>query len=454
MNLKKIYEKCKKLDPKIWITLYVLVSAVLLYFYPPMQVSHFEINNSTTNANLENQYRFTLAQILGGGAVAIGIYFTWKNFLTAQEDLKTTKEGQITDRFTRAIDQLGEVDQLGNPAIEIRLGGIYALERTANESDKDYWPIIEILTAYIRKNSSIEDLKVKEQNKVPLDIQAILNVIGRRAYTYKFGEANRINLQRTFLKGIHLKETHLEGADLTESNFVAAHLEKAHLEEALLEKSNFSAAYLDQADLRDTYCEMAQFEGSIIEGANLQKANFERAILSGANLRETNCESANFDAANCSGAFFEKAHLEKASFFGTQFYEAHLTEANFRGASLQKANFKKAHLYKTLFDNAFLKYAHFEESYLEYGSFEVANLRMSHFEEAYLREANLKGANLQLASLLKADLEGANLIGAEDLTVDQLSKVKTLYKAHIDPKLEEELRAKGFSHLLDVEPDR
>ena len=41
--------------------------------------------------------------------------------------------------------------------MEIRLGGIYALERISNESEKDYWPIMEILTAYVRKNSSVEE---------------------------------------------------------------------------------------------------------------------------------------------------------------------------------------------------------------------------------------------------------------------------------------------------------
>jgi hypothetical protein len=90
MALKETSEKCKKLDPKIWIASSVLVSALVLYFYPPIQVSHFGIDNATTNATLENQYRTTLAQILGGGAVVIGIYFCWKNLLISQE-------GQITE---------------------------------------------------------------------------------------------------------------------------------------------------------------------------------------------------------------------------------------------------------------------------------------------------------------------------------------------------------------------
>src|SRR5829696_516895 len=52
---------------------------------------------------------------------------------TTRETLRITEQGQITERFTRAIDQLGETE------LEIRLGGIYALERIAKDSpERDY----------------------------------------------------------------------------------------------------------------------------------------------------------------------------------------------------------------------------------------------------------------------------------------------------------------------------
>ena len=35
----------------------------------------------------------------------------------------------------------------------IRLGGIYALERIAKDSEKDHGPIMEVLTAYVRENA-------------------------------------------------------------------------------------------------------------------------------------------------------------------------------------------------------------------------------------------------------------------------------------------------------------
>ena len=55
------------------------------------------------------------------------------------------------ERFTRAVDQLGD------EKLQIRLGGIYALERIANESEKDYWPIVKIFTAYIREKTSTNE---------------------------------------------------------------------------------------------------------------------------------------------------------------------------------------------------------------------------------------------------------------------------------------------------------
>jgi hypothetical protein len=156
------------------------------------------------------------------------LYYTWRRITIAEEDLKATKEGQITERFTRAVDQLGAGDKDGNSAIEIRLGGIYALERIANESKTDYWNIIEILTAYVRKNShveygertfhyeysnaykeSIEIEDRKMQDRVSLDIHAIVNVIRRRRYFFNSGETDHLDL-----RGTNLREANFQGVNL------------------------------------------------------------------------------------------------------------------------------------------------------------------------------------------------------------------------------------------------
>jgi hypothetical protein len=109
----------------------------------------------------------------------------------AEQERRLTQEGQITDRFTRAIDQLGATDVEGHRILELRMGAIYALERISRESPKDYGPITEILTAYVREYAPLPPHGdwTPEGPKVPAaDIQAILTVLGRRAEDHLPGQ--------------------------------------------------------------------------------------------------------------------------------------------------------------------------------------------------------------------------------------------------------------------------
>jgi Right handed beta helix region len=126
---------------------------------------------------LENDARTTLLQAVGGLALLIGLYFTAKTW-------RTTQEGQVTDRFTKAINQIGE----GGPEkLALRLGGIYALERIARESKRDYGPMMEILTAYVREHApwppsiSKPEGEPDQEPKTAADIEAILTVLGRHS---------------------------------------------------------------------------------------------------------------------------------------------------------------------------------------------------------------------------------------------------------------------------------
>jgi Pentapeptide repeats (8 copies) len=281
MNLMEAREKYNKFceeakqHPEVWILFGVLFAAILLLLLPPWQVSQHEINNATKEADLENQYRATLAQIIGGFVILFGLYFTWGNLKVTQESLKLTrenaqenlkvtqeslkatqksaqdnlevsKEGQITERFARAIEQLGAIDHLGNLAIEVRLGGIYALEKIANESEYDYWPIIEILTAYVRLKScnTIEPIK--------MDIQTILTVLGRRRYIYKYGETERINLSNIHLDFANLEGAKFSGANLKKSSLIEANFKGANLEGVHLEGANLQGAFLSCSVHRHT----------------------------------------------------------------------------------------------------------------------------------------------------------------------------------------------------------
>ncbi len=206
---------------------------------------------------VRNDVRETNAQILGGfvgGSIfLLGVIATWRTLLTA-------REGQITERFTRAIEQLGNDDR-----VEIRLGGIYALERIARDSARDHGPVMEVLTAFVRERSPWNEAAAADADHRPTtDVQAALTVIGRRSRWHGHGEERRLDLDATDLRRADLSNAHLEGADLR-----GAHLKRAYLRGAHLERANLVAAHLEGADLHGAHLEEAHLDGAHLEGANL-----------------------------------------------------------------------------------------------------------------------------------------------------------------------------------------
>ncbi len=81
-----------------------------------------------------------------------------------------------------------------------------------------------------------------------------------------------------------------------------------------------------------------------------------------------------------------------------------------------------------------------------------ANLIGAHLEETNLKGTNLEGACLKMAHLGETDLKGAYLKGADlkrtylkgakNLSIEQLSKVKTPYDTKLDEKLLIQLKKK------------
>ena len=241
-----------------------------------VQVPRWQAEGESKRFEAENEARRTVVQTIGGALGLLLIYFGWRRIKATEETVRISEQGQITERFTRAIDQLG------NEQLAVRLGGVYALERIARDSKKDHWPIMETLTAFVRLNSpwkqptaddeqSVESslgefwtshlVKVEPQLTPPrTDIQAVLTVIRRRELKHEQGKSYQFDLSRTDLRQANIGKANLKGSDLTEAN-----LEGAHLGEANLEGADLWEANLEGADLWKTH----------LEGANLRGANLE-----------------------------------------------------------------------------------------------------------------------------------------------------------------------------------
>ena len=245
-----------------------------------------------------------------------------------EQDAERThfREAQATDRYTKAVGQLGEA---GDENLVARLGGIYALRRIAEDFPRDQRTIVQVLCAFVRHRGPPPVNESADGDKAhwpPIDVQAAITVIGRRDPSHddlervgpkdEEDEYNRLvdlfgaHLEHAHMPGVHLEKADLEGAHLEDAELFVAHLEEADLRRAHFERARMNAAHLEGADLRGAHLEdlatafRARFDGAKLLGAFVERANLRRASLSHAWLAGANLDNADLSAANLVGARF------------------------------------------------------------------------------------------------------------------------------------------------------
>ncbi|MGW1675465.1 pentapeptide repeat-containing protein [Streptomyces sp. NPDC002324] len=220
--------------------------------------------------------RTSLLALGAGGLAAVGIVYTHRT-------LHQNREGQVTDRYTKAIGQIAS-----DKPVE-QLGGIYALERIMRDSVKDHATIVEVLAAFVREHAPapvtgpdepapitapdehsrqarrLDRLigeRIVDRDRRPTEpVQAALTVLGRRPR----------DRAEPFL--VNLAHTDLRGAELVGGYLQEAVLFRADLEGASLHRAILSGARLEGANLVRTELPEAHLEGARLEKARLEEAN-------------------------------------------------------------------------------------------------------------------------------------------------------------------------------------
>jgi uncharacterized protein YjbI with pentapeptide repeats len=362
-----------KLQLEIGLT--ALFALAVLWKIPQWQVRKLSDLTPKDRFDRINEARKTLAQILGGIAFLFGFYATVQNIHLAQNSFELNQKGQITDRLTKAIDQLGAVDSKGQKKMEVRLGGIYALERIARESEQDHWPIMQVLNAYVRTNAHatrqgsgqpvMEPLGVEPET----DIQAVLTVLATRNVASD-PKDKYLDLHETNLAGAYIPWGNLGGADL-------------------------SGSFLNGTDLGMTNLRESKFIGAQLNGANLSNADLSDAHLNG------------------------QASLIEAKLYSAVLIHAHLDDSDLTGAILSSAKLNGAELGDARLRGADLMSADLTEAICVRTDFTKAVLVGATMKSAILSEANLSGA-----VLVNTELQGVDLTTAKNLTQEQVDSAK------------------------------
>jgi uncharacterized protein YjbI with pentapeptide repeats len=294
----------------------IVATALLWWWVPKWQADRLKliIRDPKARADLEDNFRKTMGQLLGGAAVLIGTGFAYYQSQLVQKATSDQLQATYVQITSQQVSK--GFEQLGSKNIVLRLGGIYALEGVMNTSEQYHQPVLEALCAFVRD----ANFKIKEKSlpSLPTDIQAALTVIARRKQglgrvdlsdARLFGAAlldadlSRANLTGTTLTGAHLTGATLTGAHLSHADLGGAHLSRAHLTDA-----NLSHAGLLGTDLL-----LADLSGAHLTGADLSYADLSRANLTGADLTGAHMSGAHLIGANLTGANLTGADLSGAT---------------------------------------------------------------------------------------------------------------------------------------------
>lgn len=220
--------------------------------------------------------------------MSFGAYVTWRRLTLGEAQLLAVQDTQVTDRYAKAVEQLG------NLSLDVRLGGIYALERIARNSAVDMGPIIEILGAFARGRSPwpprmpgqfTEQAPIKIVPTLAIraaDVQAAVIVLGRMVRL----DQPRLRLHTTDLRRARMYRIDIQDALLGNSN----------LRSARFYDTNLMGADLGGIDLRDSYLMRADLSKVNLRGADLRGAQLDGAKLTGAIADSHTCWPNGFDA--------------------------------------------------------------------------------------------------------------------------------------------------------------
>ena len=259
-------------------------------------------------------------------ALPLGI---WRSFV-AHRQAETAQQGLLNERYQKGAEMLG------SEVLSVRLGGIYALARLAEEHPEQYHvPIIQLFCTFVRNLTRSKESQDKQEDQslhksvIREDIQAVMTAIGSRSETglgcekatKSFGleiqhSIARVTVSRRAYFWLDLRGANLRGVDLCEANLSSANFSGADLSNSQLLEANLSNAILTSINLSNAMLFRANLSGADLNSANLSNATLASANLSRTTLAFVNLSNAELSGANLSDAEFTRVNLTGANLSG------------------------------------------------------------------------------------------------------------------------------------------
>ena len=305
---------------------------------------------TTASTTLRN-----MGLLVGGGIAAV--FAIWRGWVaekqssisqrqaaTAQEQSNIARQGLLNDRYERGAEMLG------SPVLAVRVAGIYALQRLAEEHPEQYHiQIMQLFCAFVRNPAGAQNYPVEQYSfgetavRLRLDIQAVMDSIGRRSEAgisiEQDTDSFELDLHSSDLRGAKLVGHNLSGSNLMNSDLSGAFLDQVSLRGAILSGANLSRTVSENCDLTGAALTQADFTEAFLDSANLSKSFLMGSILSNTTLDLSNLSGATLCPATYSGSSLKGANLSGTfiAYFPMEFEHKDYVELSLTQLQLDEA---------------------------------------------------------------------------------------------------------------------
>jgi Pentapeptide repeats (9 copies) len=306
-----------------WVAIAVGAAAlvVLVIVVLPWLLTRYPHRGLTADQALKakNDVRTTLVQALAGIAVAGGLVVTYRTY-------RLSKSQQVTQTYTKAIEQLGHTDA------PVRLGALYSLEQLGQDNPDRRQTVVDVLCAYLRMPYTPPPAADPHNEASPA---ASADPLPVRRHDPQQELQVRKTAQRLLANHLHPPSgTRAENAVHIRPSSQLAFWPglSIDLAGATLVEFDLSRAIV-QADLR-----RATFTGNALfdEATFIGNALFDEATFTG--------DASFYEATFSEGAFFHRATFTGDAWFGRATFtgNASFDNATFtRGAAFDEATFTR-----------------------------------------------------------------------------------------------------------------
>ncbi|MER7973751.1 pentapeptide repeat-containing protein [Streptomyces sp. NPDC096080] len=282
------------------------IGAVLLVWRGPWWADGEYLSDKelrTGSAALVTGFRTSVVQLFALFGAGIALLFTAFNY-------RLTQRGQVTERFTKALERLGSAEMY------VRIGGLLALEQIVQDAPGQAEHATQVLKAFVRDRAArgaapslpvARSLRIAEARRAARGRGGVASI---PAASVRARPDADVQQALTALIGPPTQPGGHPDDSIWEWNGGSEHVDSGRKID--LGDLNLAGANFHRADLCGVRLDGADLSGARMTRAYLQGASLEGANLTGVEMYRANCNGTRMDGADLTNAYIDGADMANA----------------------------------------------------------------------------------------------------------------------------------------------